>query len=114
MSIRKVLDNKIAEQLWQDNWPIRRRWMRFAVIALSVNAEVVLINVLFFAGSGFAVQIFMTLLGAIMSILMFYVFGAVWDDNNKRQYWSSMTEKMNDPNSAPPSEEDGEGEKGDE
>lgn len=108
MAINKLVDSgKIAQQLFQDNWPIRRRWLRIGILSLSINAEAVLIHVLWGGGSPMTVQIFMTLIAAIMSIFMFYVFGAVYDDHSKRRVLSSW-DRMNDPYSAPPSEEDDE------
>lgn len=101
-----VNPHEIARQLFQDNWPIRRRWLRIGILTLSLNAELVLVAILLGSTNPVLVQIFITLIGAIMSIFMFYVFGAVWDDNDKRRHFGSLRERMKDPDSAPPEDEE--------
>lgn len=100
MSIKGFATN-LPAKLFLDNWPIRRRWLRIGMLALWANAELVLAIVLFYGADGAVVQVFLALLGAIMSIFMIYVFGAVWDDNNKRQHWAMFQKEP-----APENEED--------
>jgi len=64
-----------------DNWPRRRKWMSFALIWLAGNVQYILIM-----GKDTAVneQALTTMVTAFVSIICFYVFGAVWDDKSKR------------------------------
>lgn len=72
---------ELEKTLITDNWPRRRKWMMAALIWLMANVQYLLIM-----GNDTALnqQAVLAMIGAIVSILCFYVFGAVWDDNNKR------------------------------
>ncbi|SER29704.1 hypothetical protein SAMN05216548_114140 [Faunimonas pinastri] len=71
---------ELVETLYLDNWPRRRRLLYLALAWIAGNAEYLLI-----LGAGpLQAQAFMTLLGAGIALLFAYIFGAVWDDNNKR------------------------------
>jgi hypothetical protein len=75
------------EKLFTDNWPIRRRWLRMALVWMVLNVQAILIAGFFkieIAASVLHQNAMITMLTAIVSLLGFYVFGAVWDDNNKR------------------------------
>jgi membrane protein YdbS with pleckstrin-like domain len=78
----------IAKQLFTDNWPIRRRWLRIALIWMALNVQAILVAAYFkieISSSAIYQNAVITLLTAIVSLLGFYVFGAVWDDKDKRQ-----------------------------
>jgi hypothetical protein len=83
---------ELRQQLFSnDNWTIRRRWLRIGMVALWANAEWVLWELLdSVTPNAITLQIFMMLIGAIMTIFMGFVFGAVWDDSNKRHHISQM------------------------
>lgn len=71
----------LTAKLLEDNWPQRRKWMIVALLWMAGNAEYI---ILMGADSVLNQNALVTLLGAIVSIICFYVFGAVWDDSNKR------------------------------
>jgi hypothetical protein len=83
--------NQIKEQLYNnDNWTIRRRWLRIGMIALALNAEWALfVSLTATTANAMATQIFVALLGSIVALFGTYVFGATWDDNNKRYHMGS-------------------------
>jgi hypothetical protein len=87
MGIRSVLKPETVAKIFDNNWPIRRRWLRIGMFALWANAELVLVWQLIYGSDPLLVQVFYGLLGAIMSIFMMYVFGAVWDDSNKMRHF---------------------------
>lgn len=68
-----------------DNWPKRRQWMFYALIWLGANAQYIIV-----LGNDNALHqnALVTLLGAIVAILASYIFGATWDDQNKRNYYT--------------------------
>ena len=90
MPITKVLDAKTRKEIFGDNWAIRRRWMKVWTIGFACNAEVILGWTIWAGGSAFATEMFMALLGAICSVMFFYVFGAVYDDHSKRKFLSTI------------------------
>ena len=76
-----------VEKLFNDNWPIRRRWLRLALIWMALNVQVILVVGFFkivIAASALHQKALITMLTAIVSLIGFYVFGSVWDDNDKR------------------------------
>lgn len=79
---------KLDQFLITDNWPRRRRWMSVALIWLAGNVQYILIK-----GADTAVnqQALTAMIAAFVSIICFYVFGAVWDDNSKRAVLATST-----------------------
>ena len=76
-----------VEKLFLDNWPIRRRWLRLALIWMALNVQTILVVGFFkieIASSPLHQNALITMLTAIVSLIGFYVFGAIWDDNSKR------------------------------
>jgi hypothetical protein len=89
----------LKEEVVRDNWPIRRRWMKAWTIGFAVNAQMLVIDMMWRGGSSLSVQIIMTLIAAICSIMGVYVFGATWDDQSKRrslQGWRSRSSGEDD------------------
>lgn len=76
------MKNKVENLLPHDNWPIRRKWMLSILIWAVVNAQYVILM-----GDDTALNqnALYALLGLIAGIIGSYVFGAVWDDNDKRR-----------------------------
>ena len=71
-----------------DNWPLRRRWMTIALIWMAGNVQYL---ILFGADTAINQNVVITMVGAIVSIIFAYVFGAVWDDQNKRSTIQDFT-----------------------
>lgn len=71
----------LQQKLFLDNWQIRRRWMSAALIWMAVNVQYL---VVWGKDNALHQNALITFLGAIVSILCFYIFGAVWDDKEKR------------------------------
>jgi hypothetical protein len=86
MGISKILDEKTRSKIFGDNWSIRRRWMKWSLVFAAANIEALIAWTIWTGGGAYGVQIVMALLTAAVSILMFYIFGAVWDDNSKRRF----------------------------
>jgi len=66
-----------------DNWQIRRRWMKVILAWAMLNIEYLIIW-----GSDNALHqnALVSLLGLVVAIAGSYIFGAVWDDNDKRKH----------------------------
>lgn len=77
------VDNRVARrQLYSnDSWRIRRKVLFAALLFIAVNVQYLL---LFGTDDGLRQNLAMALTGAGVAIIGSYVFGAVWDDNNKR------------------------------
>ena len=77
------------KKLMGDNWPKRRRYMTVVLLWAMFNVDYILIfsqdNVL----NQNALFAFITLIGSIIGT---YVFGAVWDDSDKRKHLAGSTE----------------------
>lgn len=88
VSITKTLDAATFSAIVTDNWDKRRRWMLWTLIWMGSNVEAIIYYVIV-KGSGGAIgaEILMTFLGAMVAILMFYIFGAVVDDHSKRRHF---------------------------
>lgn len=71
------------EYLAHDNWPRRRRWMIIILAWAMLNAQYIII---WGNDTGLHQNALVTLLGLIVAIAGSYVFGAVWDDNDKRRW----------------------------
>lgn len=98
---------ELENQLFVDNWPIRRRWLRIGLFVLTANAELVLYRIVFGeTPDALVVQIFLALLAAIIALFGTYVFGAVWDDNNKRFHFRSRRDRDAEPAAPAPEPED--------
>lgn len=65
-----------------DNWAIRRLWMKLILAWMLCNAQYIII---WGEDTALLQNALVTLLGAIVAILGSYVFGAVWDDREKRK-----------------------------
>lgn len=76
-----------AQILLNDNWKKRRLWMIVALLWLGGNAQYLMVW-----GKDTVINqnALVTLLGAFVSIIFAYVFGAVWDDTSKRESYSGM------------------------
>jgi hypothetical protein len=88
----------IAETLFRDNWPRRRKWMAVGLIFCMGNAEAIIVVFLVRLfmpmlgpanDAGILLQALLALLGMAASIYGSYIFGATWDDNNKRMHLAS-------------------------
>lgn len=90
----------LQEKLYTDNWHVRRKWMLVSLIWMSVNVQYL---VLWGHDNALHQNALITFLGAIVSILCFYIFGAVWDDRDKRAQLASLplADPLADPNRAP-------------
>jgi len=73
---------RVAYALFETNWKIRRRVMFASLIYIAFNISWILTT-----GDDTAVnqQAIIAFIAAGVSIIGAYVFGAVWDDNNKRE-----------------------------
>lgn len=79
----------LSQELTRDNWPIRRRWMFRVLLWAMANAQgIILASVVGFIKSSNSIleQALIALLTLIAAILGSYVFGAVWDDREKRKF----------------------------
>lgn len=73
----------IQETLYLDNWPRRRRWMAVMLTWLVGNAQYLII---WGADNALHQNALITILGAIVAIIGSYIFGATWDDREKRRH----------------------------
>lgn len=78
MGARKATE--IADKLFGDNWPKRRRYLAYALIWSAANVEWLIWRGL----DVMTLQLSMTLVAVIFALLTTYVFGAVIDDHQKR------------------------------
>jgi len=72
---------KVMNELLVDGWPIRRRVMFLSLLFCAGNVQYLLI---FGEDTSLNKEIATTLLWAAAAIIGSYVFGAVWDDMNRR------------------------------
>jgi hypothetical protein len=86
MPITKTTDPKTFSAIVGDNWKIRRRWMKWLFFFLAANIEAIICWTIYAGGNALGVQLAMTLIGALISLMAFYIFGATWDDNSKRRH----------------------------
>jgi hypothetical protein len=86
MAITKIMESKAFSAIVTDNWKIRRRWMKWSIFWLAGNVEAIIAWTIYCGGNALGVQLAMTLIGALVGIMMFYIFGATWDDHSKRQF----------------------------
>ena len=73
----------VRSKLYLDNWPKRRRWMLLTLLWLIGNAQYLIV---WGADTALHQNALVTCLGAIVAIIGSYVFGAVWDDVDKRRH----------------------------
>jgi hypothetical protein len=86
MPITKIMDSKAFATIVGDNWKIRRRWMKWSIFWLAANIEAIICWTIYAGGNALGIQLAITLIGALVGIMMFYIFGATWDDNSKRRH----------------------------
>lgn len=77
-----------ARDLATDSWAKRRRIMHWALAFIGVSLAYLM---LFSPSDGLHENLSVALVGAGISIIGSYVFGAVWDDNNKRAMLTNMS-----------------------
>lgn len=82
MSDPRITSDRLVRSLYLDNWPRRRRMLVLALLWLVGNAQYLI--VFGDANSSLHQNALVTILGAIVALLGSYIFGAVWDDSNKR------------------------------
>lgn len=70
------------KQLLGDNWPRRRRYMTVVLAWAMLNTDYILI---FGTDNALHQNALVALITLIGSIIGAYVFGAVWDDSDKRK-----------------------------
>jgi hypothetical protein len=93
MPITNILDEETRKKIVTDNWKIRRRWMKWSLVWMGANIEVLIAWIIVAGGNALGVQIIMTFIGAMIAILMFYIFGATWDDHSKRTLGASPADE---------------------
>lgn len=71
-----------VKKLFGDNWPKRRRYMTVVLAWAMLNVDYILIFGKNSALNQNALFAMVTLIGSIIGA---YVFGAVWDDSDKRK-----------------------------
>lgn len=86
MPITRIMDQKSFAAIVTDNWKIRRRWMKWSIFWLAANIEAIIAWTIYAGGNAMGVQLAMALLAALVGIIMFYIFGATWDDHSKRRF----------------------------
>jgi hypothetical protein len=86
MPITKIMDPKAFQAIVPDNWKIRRRWMKWLFLYLGANIEAIICWTIYAGGNAMGVQLAMTLIGALIGLMGFYIFGATWDDHSKRRF----------------------------
>lgn len=74
---------EVSQFLKTDNWPRRRRWMKVILGWTMLNAQYIII---FGEDNALHQNALITLLGLVFAISGSYIFGAVWDDNDKRRH----------------------------
>lgn len=79
----------LTEALYLDNWPRRRRWMITLLVWLMGNAQYL---ILFGQDTALHQNALVALLSAIVAIIGSYIFGATWDDREKRRNLPPMDE----------------------
>lgn len=73
-----------------DNWAIRRRWMKVILAWAMLNVQYILV---WGEDNALNQNIAITLIGMVIAITGSYVFGAAWDDKQKRRYASRSPEE---------------------
>ena len=76
------MQDLLTKHLISDNWPRRRRWMFVILAWLIGNAQYLIV---FGQDNALHQNALITILGAIVAITGSYIFGAVWDDAEKRK-----------------------------
>lgn len=82
-----IVDPQTQKGLFEGNWKIRRRVMFVTLLYIAFNVSWLIIR-----GENTTLnqQIALALVGSGTSIIGAYVFGAVWDDSNKRGALNSL------------------------
>jgi hypothetical protein len=80
------MSDEIKKALYLDNWPKRRKVL-YAVLGWAMSSATYVI------GLGHDTRLnetaFVMLIGLIISLVGSYVFGAIWDDSDKRKAFSA-------------------------
>lgn len=87
----------LSQELTRDNWPIRRRWLFRVLIWAMANAQGIIaasVAGLIAPSNSILEQALIALLTLIAAIVGSYVFGAIWDDKNKRRFLSDIDENV--------------------
>lgn len=87
----------LSQELTRDNWPIRRRWLFRVLLWAMANAQgIIAASVAGFIAPSNSIleQALIALLTLIAAIIGSYVFGAIWDDKNKRRFLSDIDEDV--------------------
>lgn len=67
-------------------WHKRRRRMDVALVFMAINIQWMVLYLMYHNEENVIVsQLAITLIGAALSLIVAYVFGAAWDDNNFRK-----------------------------
>lgn len=69
-----------VNRLFNDNWPIRRRYLGVSLIWMAANVEWIIWRGL----DALSVQLALSFVAAVVALICAYVFGATWDDREKR------------------------------
>ena len=83
----------ISQELTRDNWPVRRKWLFRILLWAMANAQAIIAASVagFIAPSNSLLeQALIALLTLIAAIIGSYVFGAIWDDREKRKFIRDM------------------------
>jgi len=83
----------LSQELTRDNWPIRRRWLFRVLLWAMANAQGIIaasVAGLIAPSNSILEQALIALLTLIAAIIGSYVFGAIWDDKNKRRFLTDI------------------------
>jgi hypothetical protein len=79
------------EEVFGDNWPIRRRWMLRILCWAIANSQLIILSAIFWnTENPLLLNALIAFLALIGSIVATYVFGANWDDKDKRRHFVDM------------------------
>ncbi len=94
----------LSQELTRDNWPIRRRWMFRVLLWAMANAQgIIMAAIAGYISSSNSIleQALIALLTLIAAIIGSYVFGAIWDDKNKRRFLTEVDDELLPPTAEP-------------
>ncbi|WLR91018.1 hypothetical protein [Shinella zoogloeoides] len=79
----------LKDHLASDNWCIRRRWMKVILGWAMINVQYLIV---WGDDNELNQNALISMLGLVAAISGSYIFGAVWDDNDKRK-WHGRRER---------------------